>query len=472
MAEHAVNEDTFRLVVAGQECPIASNYNVAAGVFEVPAAFDMTIGHTGLLRDLIEGYAEFTPFELFVNDTRVMRGEIEELSSVGGDGTELKVQGFDLLNRLIRGEVPNDQTLTEVSFADITEMALKAVGLGDVSLVSSNLANRKAVTGSSKVTEIVHPAEDSTDATIAESVTKRTRTVHKSLVIETGTTWWDFLKQQYQRGGLFLWADSFGGFVLGQPNGKQPPIYRLVCRRTGNGEQGDVNFIGQPDFRRSANARYSEFHVMGRKGSGKDGRGQAFKRLIDDEMVALLNPNPADRADGGKIRKIKTYRDDKVKTPAQAAFLALRKMAESRRNALSIGYTIPGHTLPALSGGGRLVVQPETVIHIVDEERGIDGPMYIDDVKYSRQPMSRARISVMRPEDLLFGDEDLLASPPVQKNGLVRIGRTEVFHPVWIKDPNWGGLPVRAWQSADGKILKTDPNPAYNPNLGAGRRGG
>lgn len=472
MAEHAVNEDTFRLVVAGQECPIASNYNVAAGVFEVPAAFDMTVGHTGLLRDLIEGYAEFTPFELYVNDVRVMQGEIDELSGVGSEGTELKVQGFDRLNRLVRGEVPSDRTFTEVTFADITETALAAVGLGDVSLVSSNLANRKAVTGKSKITEIVHPSEESTDSTVAESVTKRVKTVHKSLVIETGTTWWDFLKEQYQRGGLFLWADSFGGFVLGQPNGKQPPLYRLVRRRNGKGEQGEVNFIGQPEWRRSANPRYSEFHVMGRKGSGADGRGQAFRRLIDQEMVALLNPNPADRSDGGKIRKIKTYRDDKVKTPAQAAFLALRKMAESRRNALTLPYTIAGHTLPALSGGGRLVLQPDTVIHVVDEELGIDGPMYVDDCKYSRQPMCRTRLTLMRPEDLLFGEEDLLAPPPVHKKGLVRMGTTEVFHPTWEKNPNWGNLPMREWRSDKGNKFKPVLDDRDNPQQGAGRRGG
>jgi prophage tail gpP-like protein len=455
MAESWVNKDTFRLLVDGKECPIVSNYNVAAGVFDVPAAFDMTVGHTGLLRDLIAGYCEFTPFELFVNDVRVMRGEIEELSSVEGDGTELKIQGFDLLNRLLRTEIPSDQTLSEVSFADITEMAMKAVGLGDVSLVSSNLANRKAVTGTSKVTEIVHPSEESTDETIAETVTKRTKTVHKSLVIETGTTWWDFLKTQYQRGGLFLWADVFGGFVLGQPNGKQPPIYRLVCRRTGKGEAGDVNFIGQPSFRRSANGRYSEFHVMGRKGSGKDGRGQAFKRLVDEEMVALL------KAQGITTPKIKTYRDDKVKTPAQAAFLAFRKMAESRRNALAIRYKIPGHTLPALVGGGRLVVMPDTVAHIVDEERGIDGPMYIDDVKFSRLPQSGAVISVLRPKDLLFGDEDLLAPPPtpVKKKGIVTTIPETVFHKdLWQKNPNWGNLPT----------LRTEDS----SQSGSGRRGG
>src|ERR1041384_2413638 len=440
-----INEERFRLVVGGQECPIASNYTVAAGVFEVPSAFDFTVGHSGLLRELLHNYCAFTPFELFLDDVRVMQGEIDKLASVGSEGTQLKITGFDRLNRLLRSEVPSDQTLTEVSFADIAELALKAVGLGDVSVVSSNLANRKAVTGTSKVTELVHPSVDSTDTEIAETVEKRTKTVHHSLVIETGTTWWTFLQQQSQRGGLFLWADSFGGFVLGQPNGKQEPLYRLVFRRDGQGgESGDVNILGQPEFRLDSAPRYSEFHVMGRKGSGSGGRGEAFKRQIDDEMVALLNPDPADRADGGKLRKIKTFRDDKVKTPEQAAFLALRKMAESRRNAFTLRYTIAGHTLAAIRGGGRLVAQPETVVHVVDEDRGIDGPMYVADCKYSKQPQATKVLEVMRGEDLIYGEEDLLTPPrTVSQKGLVRMGRTEVFHPVWIKDSNWGNLPTQ-----------------------------
>lgn len=306
------------------------------------------------------------------------------------------------------------------------------------------------------------PSQDSTDTELEQTVLTRTKTVHHSLALETGTTYWDFLFTQFQRGGLFLWADSFGGFVLSQPNGKQAPIYRLVYRRDGKGgESGDVNVVGRPTFRRSAIPRYSEYHVMGRRGSGASGsgRGQAFSRQIDQEVVALLNPNPADRADGGKIKKVKTFKDNKVKTPAQAAFLALRKMADARRKSLTLKYPIAGHTLPALTGGGRLVVQHDTVVHLIDEDLGIDGPMYIADVQYSRLPKSSAVLELMRCEDLLFGEEDLLTPPrTVSKKGAVRIGRTEVFRPQWVKDPNWGNLPTlrTVHLNADGSGFDVD----------------
>lgn len=457
---HPVNEDKFRLLVGGAECPLVKTYSVNASVFSVPAQFTMLVGHNGLLRELVNAYVETTPFELYVNDVRVMVGEIDDLQAAGQDETSLKVSGRDRLARLTKTEIPGDRQFQDCTFADLVEAAIADVGLGDVSVVSSNLANRKAVTGKYKVTELVAPAQDSTDITIADSVEKRTKTVHKSLVIEAGNTWWEFLQPQFQRGGLFLWADVFGGFVLGQPNGKQPPSYRLVRRSSGKGEEGDVTCIGQPEFHRTTRSRYSEFTVTGRKGSGKDGRGFAFSTQLDSEMVALLNPDPADRANGGKRKERKLFKDDKVKTPEQAAFLALRKMAESRRNAFTLRYMVSGHTAQAYGGGGRLVWQPDTTVHVVDEILGIDEVMYIDDVDYDRAPKSTCKLSVMRCEDLIYGEEDLFAEPKKtqRKATVLTLPEVVIHKDLWQRNPNWGNLPT----------LRTEDK----AESGSGRRGG
>lgn len=454
---HPVNEDRFRLLVDGQEVPIASSYDVNAGVFEVPSNFTMQVGHSGLLADLIHGYSEFTPFELLVNDVKVMVGEIDSHDAGTGDATELKVSGRDRLARLYDTDVSRDWSFENATFTDLVEAALKEVGLGEVSVVSDNLANRKAITGKYKVSELVDPSQESTDTELGETVKRRTKTVNRSLVMEAGNTWWGFLTPQFQRGGLFLWADVFGGFVLGQPNGKQAPSYRILRRSNGRGEGGDVTILGRPEYRRSTKQRHSHYIVEGRKGTGADGRDFARATKVDEEMVALLNPNEADRANGGKRQRPKFYRDDKVKTPEQASFLALRKMAQARREGFTLKYTVSGHSAAALAGGGRLVWTPDTTVHVVDEVLGIDEVMYIDDCAFSRavNTQSKTVVSVMRTDDLLFGDEDLLAPPPVRRaSSAVRMGRTEVFHPVWVKNPNWGNLPTRAWVSDTGKELK------------------
>lgn len=411
------NEDRFRLLVAGEEVPIASSYTVLAGVFDVPSQFDMQVGHTTLLAELVEAYAGFTPFELYVNDVRVMQGEIDDHDGGTGDATELKVSGRDRLARLVDTDVAADRSFEEVTFSDLVEAALGDVGLGDVSVFSSNLANRKAITGKYKVNELVKPSEESTETELGDTVQKRTKTVHKSLVIEAGTSWWDFLTAQFQRGGLFLWSDVTGGFVLGQPNGKQPPSYRIVRRASGQSARGEVTVLGQPEFKKSFRGRHSHYYVEGRKGSGANGRDFARAVKVDDEMVRLLNPDPADQANGGKRRRNKFYRDDKVKTPEQAAFLALRKMAQARRSGFTLKYTISGHTLPSIGGVASLVVAPDTTVHVVDEILGIDEVMYVDDCRYTRGVAARGitQISVMRTDDLLFGDEDLLAPAPQRK---------------------------------------------------------
>lgn len=442
---HPVNEDRFRLLVDGAEVALAKTYSVNASVFSVPAQFSMVVGHNGLLSSLLVGFAETTPFELYVNDVRVMVGEIDDHAAVGNDETALRVSGRDRLARLIKSKVPGDRQFKDCTFTDLVTEALKDVGLGDIKVTPSNLANRKAITGKYKVSELVNPATDSTDTTIAESVEKRTKTVHKSLVIEAGNTWWEFLQPQFQRGGLFLWANVFGGFVLGQPNGKQPPSYRILRRSTGKGESGDVTILGQPEFHRSTRGRYSEFTIQGRKGSGKDGRGFAQATKYDDEMIALLNPEQEDRANGGKRKEREFHKDDKVKTPEQAAFLAIRKMAESRRNAFTLRYTVSGHTAQAYSGGGRLVWQPDTTVHVIDEVLGIDEVMYVDDVDYDRAPKSTCKISVMRCEDLLYGEEDLLAPEPKRpvKTALKpKVIEEEFEATFWQKNPNWGSLPT------------------------------
>ncbi len=118
-------------------------------------------------------------------------------------------------------------------------------------------------------------------------------------------------------------------------------------------------------------------------------------------------------------------------------------MADSRRNSFSLSYNVAGHTVDAISGGGRLVWQPDTVVHVVDEELGIDGPMYLESCDYARAPKCTTRLNLMRCEDLLYGEEDLLNPPRLaSKKGLVRMGKTEVFRPKWTKNPNWGNLPT------------------------------
>ena len=447
-----INDETFRLKLAGEEVPIASSYTVKAGILDVPAGFSMTIGHGGLAAELLDRYPEFTPFELYVGDVLVQRGETDANELKGGRGTEITIRGRDMLKWLVDTKLESDRTFAEKTFKQLTEVALSECGLGGLPIADDNTANRKAITGAQRVRALA--PEPTEEAQTEVGGAGRTKTVHNTLKARLAMPWWDFLVEQYRRAGLFLWADvSTGGFVLARPRGDQTPLYRIVRRRTGKNGPGDVTVVGNPSFRRDATKRYTEIKVVGRAGGGKKGRGRISARVFDQEMIEILNPDPADRADGGKRRKAEIIYDDKVRTTEQANWLARRKLAESRRNGWSLTYPVAGHVAPALVGGGYAVWQPDTVVEVIDEELGLEGPMWVESVEYSRAPFTLSKIHVMRIEDLLFAEEDFDSPPKLaRKKGAnsVRMGVTEKL--VWEKDPQWGGLPTARVQSADGRV--------------------
>lgn len=432
-------DDAVRLKLAGAEVPIVSQYEVNCGVMDVPAQFSNTIGHGGLWRDLASAFPPETPFELLIGDRTIFVGETDEIATEGAP-TTMPIVGRDYLRRLADSFVASERTFSEKTFADLTRIALEDVGLGDRSITAFNTANRLAVTGIQTIEELSVPATE--DTTIETVATNSTKTVRRTLKAELGSKWWDFLCTQYRRSGLFLWSDFEGNFVLSRPNGNQAPVARIV-RRLG-GDFGDVSVVGVPSFKHNTSNRYTECLVYHRTGGGKHGRSKASGRFVDEEMVAILNPDPADRADGGKRKKLLVVKDQQSKTIQQANYLARRKIVESRRNGWQLSYTVSGHSAPALRGGGRVIWQPDTVVHVIDEELGIDGPMYVESVKFSRTPQTNTRIRLMRCEDLLFAEEPdeqpkhrLAAKPgavPAQDPDL-RVKVSEGTN-LWQVDPN------------------------------------
>lgn len=473
MADQSVNAETFRLVLSGVECPIASSYTVHSGILEVPTAFEMTIGHAGMIAELADAFPAFTPFELLVGDTVVAVGETDGYSPTGTNGSELTIRGRDMLKWLVDTTLPDDRSFSEKTYLDLTNLALDEVGLADYLVVSDNTANLKAITGASKqVKQLTKTKTEQTQTATGRQVTDETqispatKTIHNVIEGKLGSSWFDLLKEQYKRAGLFLWSTIDRAFVLARPDGQKAPMARIL-RRRGTNEPGDVTVLGQPTFTWDATQRYTACRVAGRTGTGKDGRGWVHGVAYDAEMIALLNGaemTPAAyqaaldawskaKREGGALppkprMKEQSFEVEKIQTKEQAGFIARRRMAESRRNGWSLSYKVAGHTAPALLGGGRCVWAPDMVVHVVDDEFGIDGPMYLESCVYERKPQTTTTLNLMRVEDLIFAEEDV-DNPPklVKKKGIanVRVGKTEVYRvqAQWRRDPNWGNLPVR-----------------------------
>lgn len=441
-------DEVVRLKLDGNEVPIAVDYRVDAGVLTIPAAFEMTVGHAGLIAELASAFPPVTPFELYVGDVKVQTGETDVFQVAGSLGSVVRLTGRDMLKWLVDTQVRNERTFAEKTYFQLVDLALSEVGLEGTLISEDNTANLKAITGVQSIQQLAPVTTEGTETEVGQP--GPTRIVYRTVNAEVGSTWWDFISEQLRRAGLFLWADIFGGFVLTKPNGLRVPISRIVRRRDRAGEPGAVNVLGPPDFSHDVTQRYTECQVFGRGGGGVAGRTKLEARHFDDEMIALLNRDPANRANGGKRQKPLIIKDDKVRTIEAARFLARRKIAESRRNGWRLAYSVPGHTTPALNGGGRAVWQPDTVVEVDDEELGIKGPMYIESVTYRRKPETTTELRLLRIEDLIFAEEDVTAQKAGRRPGLQKVRAGVATIPevtiesspldttrFWRKDPNF-----------------------------------
>lgn len=210
------------------------------------------------------------------------------------------------------------------------------------------------------------------------------------MTAKLGESWLVFFRRQFGKIGLFPWTDANGNFVLSRPNGEQAPM--VSFRRNGyNNKRRDGNVI-RYQLTHDTTARFSEIVIFARNEGRKKGHNHTHGRFTDEEMKAL----------GFNRRHV--YRDMEVNNAEEAEFYARRKMAEVNRASWKLVYTVSGHSAPISNGEGqRAVIVPDTIARVDDEDLGIHENLYIESVEY-RSPPRETIVTMMRPQDLLFGD--------------------------------------------------------------------
>jgi prophage tail gpP-like protein len=388
-------DDIVEIQLGESERIGVSSYSVKLGIFEQPGSFAASLGNRGEFKALAKSFPPRSFYAVYINGRRVQVGFTDGFNK--GSGTEITVHGREILAKLVDGEVSSEKTFKDTTYLALTKQALTEVGLPDVAVLGDNEAHKKAVTGHSLQVSLRHATEEEQEVIAQEGEKK---IVRNTLRAKVDSKWWEFLVEQYRREGLFLWADVDGNVILSTPNADQVPLYRfyrMVGERKSNILDGDEFSVNTSD-------RHSECRVYGRTASGKHGVGKFYASFIDDEMVALLNP-PADRANGGKIKQLKTIRDTAIRSDAQARNLARRTIADERRSAWKLTYPLKGHSID--SDGKKLLIAPDTVADVVDEENGIEAALYIASVEYKGDNEETTTVcQMMRPQDLFFRTEE------------------------------------------------------------------
>ncbi len=416
-----MNEDVT-IKLAGQIAFRVTEYELTFGIFEQPNTFECVIGRDYEFRRLAAAFPPKTPYQVFVGDALYQTGLIDGYTRQGSGKTEIKLHGRGILGRLADDEVQVEHSFRSPTYAKLVHEVLERSGTYKLmerfgiptadALVTSNEANRALMTGKKagkrkknapEVVEVIQEAVGGTEG----AGTKR---LYQYVRAEVGTKWWSFLTEQLRRAGFFLWEAVDGKIVLSTPNTEQIPIGRLVRTR-------DENNILDDSFSNDTRGRHSECTIYGRDSNGKDGTSKLEAKFVDDEMVAFLNPNPSDRADGGVIKLALTKRDSEVKSKEQAEALARREIAEERRAGWQLTYTIQGHGIDGIGTSEKARPAPDSIVEVYDDYLGIYGQMLIESGKLKGESgNTMTTLNLLRLEDCFF----LLPTykePKLQKKG-------------------------------------------------------
>lgn len=425
MTESALNTDTVTITLGGSEIQICTGFNISQSILKQPCEFSIRLGRGSTdhdakkgptTRELIKAAPPNTPFQLYINDNLRMTGRTDgyRVTAAGGQASELTIFGRDTLAALHDAHIHEEKSFNDATYKSLVETVLKLVGYKDFKLDATGAgprADRKLKAGVSvrellPVRTVQEILDNKGEGQTSGAGGSGGSTAHNTLQTKLGERWMDFLRKQLDRAGLFLWAGADGKIFLSAPNANLSPTYRVVRER---GQTRNMVNVTHADLMNDTRPRYSYGVIYGKHGGKKAGVQKSKGDSVDDEMLGY----------GYDIERAITIRDKYCQNPAQAAYLAQRKLAEGRRHGYQLVYTMSGLSTPAI-GGGRAVWTPDTTVEIVDDEFGIDETtpggniFWLDTVDFSRQPKSNTTIHLMRPYDVVFGTPDFEGASGVQ----------------------------------------------------------
>ncbi len=408
---------------------LAESYEVRQSFFtSSPNVFVVKLGTAEAPAKLIAAAKPRTKLELFVGGVLQQTGWSDgpEATADAGAGTSVMIHGRDKMAELHDAHIQADKSFSNMSYGDLTEAVLNAA-LGqtnyDIILQGGNRQNRMAVTGGSAALTSATPKAALTPGggptIVAPDDVKPalTNPQGRTLRAKFSGKWWEFLKHELDRAGLFLLCGASGEFILCAPNVTQRPLFRL--QRAPNLTRKSTS-IEKASYKNVATKRYTVYEIHGRKGSGGATLGVAIPPDAPDDVKAALIASAASAAGqrtstsyvdqemvdwGFPLTRVWSHKDPKLTSPAQAAYLARFHCAHDRRENWQLTYTVTGHTWPAINGGERLTWAVDTMVEVDDQEFGLRGNFWIESVNFKRDGGgTTTELHLMRPEDLVFGE--------------------------------------------------------------------
>lgn len=373
-----------------QDVRIVESYDFQSSILQQPSAFSLDLSGGRGAAELLKKYppGPIGACRLTIGGKPQFSGELDAPNAHGDhERTTVSLKGRDMMKRLV-SDITGERSFSNATYKELFEAALADCGLKGRDVKISNKANVLLRSGV-KVKAWTEPV--SIDEVSSSGSGGATRNL---VTAKLGETWIEFLERHLAKQGLFMWCDAEGNFVLSRPNGEQSAHFHFYRKR---GPRSSVANVKSWSFTNDTTLRFSEVVVFARGTGRKHGHNHTHGGFVDEEMLAL------------GIQQRRVYRDAAVTSEKEAEFYARKKIAEANRAAWKLQYVISGHSAPLMNEPGkRGVIAPDMVARVDDDDLGIHQNLYIEAVSY-RSPPRTTVITLMRPQDLVFGENQATA---------------------------------------------------------------
>lgn len=317
------DQDTVALEVAGRRIENFTRYRIESDLFKASDDFSFDFELPGF--DISPG----DRCRVLVNDVLELNGIIDRVKDgYGPDGTTLSVAGRDLMGLLVDSHVGIGKTDQNIDLRALAKDLLK-----DVPFI-----NRKAIIyGKGHKVKVAEQGWDFEAGKVQR---------------DPDHTIFDLLSRHAQERGLLFWCQADGTFVFGRPVSTGKPLYRLVNRMGGQG-----NNILSSDRTRDIAGRYSKITVIGQQ-QGEDifdPEAVNVQAVVYDKEIPFHKPYC-------------TCMHSDMASPSEYAAMVLN---QQRFDGFSLDVVVAGHSL------GGVNFQANTLCHVDDEYYGYSKSFFI-----------------------------------------------------------------------------------------------
>jgi len=331
-------------------------YSITNDVLTPADGFSLSLELTKELWELCSLDSEIG---VFIDDTQILSGFIGSRSKTSSmSGTTMVISGRDRVGRLVDESAPQ----FKYGGLKIKDLAQRIVGDWFGSVTLQNTKNRNLVRSTKARKSKVNREPSKDGETITTPINDSRIVVPGSLgkdfakKVMPGQSRMQVLEEVCKELRLLAWSSANGKEIfIGLPAYEQDPQYFFTQYADPNQRTNCVITV-----REDIEDMYSEYTVIGANKKRATVSGEGFQQ-----------------------RKRLVFRDDNVKTQADALDRVERERLKRETDKLEIDITVPGHS-QIIENTAPVIFAADTMASVVDELTGLSGLYYITAVTFNR----------------------------------------------------------------------------------------